>query len=166
MNVIDYNDSLLNAPYGVLRGTAGAGGGSYVEGHDGRRRFLGPVVETTVTPGELWVGVSTGGGGYGDPLARDALRVRADVLDGLYSRGVALKVFGVLLSEGPEAELDADATGDLRERLLAAQSESQTRVSSTHPAGAAWVARVSREGDEIPPILAGLVTRVPKENLS
>src|SRR5262249_56793266 len=100
-----------------LGGARGAGGGRYVEAREpGHRRFLGPEAYTKVRADELWVGVSTGGGGYGDPLRRAPFRVRDDVRDGTYGVATALHVFGVVLA-GEGQEIDETATGAARRRL-------------------------------------------------
>ena len=67
VEVIVANDGLTNPPYGAIGGTAGRGGGHYVTARDGRRLFLPGVALLTLGADESWTGVSTGGGGYGDP---------------------------------------------------------------------------------------------------
>jgi len=58
-----------------------------------------------------------GGGGYGDPLARDPDAVLADVENGLISEGAARSVYGVVV-KAEAKEVDRVATRDLRERLI------------------------------------------------
>jgi N-methylhydantoinase B len=61
-----------------------------------------------------------GGGGFGDPLERDALAVKEDVLDEYVSASAARERYGVVLRgsvEDATIELDADATRALRARL-------------------------------------------------
>jgi N-methylhydantoinase B/oxoprolinase/acetone carboxylase alpha subunit len=55
------------------------------------------------------------GGGFGDPLERDAEAVAADVADGYITREDAERVYGVVLDEA--LELDAEATSARREQL-------------------------------------------------
>ena len=73
----------------------------YVEDASGRCRFLPLAFHFTLRPGEAWTGVSTGGGGFGDPLERPVEQVRRDVRDGLYDRATAAAVFGVVLTDDP-----------------------------------------------------------------
>lgn len=54
-----------------------------------------------------------GGGGYGDPLDRDPEAVRTDVLDGLVSREVAERDYGVVIDEST-LEIDVEATQSRR----------------------------------------------------
>jgi N-methylhydantoinase B len=56
-----------------------------------------------------------GGGGWGDPLARDPARVRADVLEDFISPEAAREEYGVVLTR--ELALDAAATTALREKM-------------------------------------------------
>jgi N-methylhydantoinase B len=56
-----------------------------------------------------------GGGGYGDPIARDPAQVAADVRLGVVSPGCAGDVYGVALAPGGEA--DTSATRALRAEL-------------------------------------------------
>jgi N-methylhydantoinase B len=50
-----------------------------------------------------------GGGGWGDPLDRDASRVVADVRDGYISADAAWRDYGVLIDESGRA---VDASGE------------------------------------------------------
>jgi N-methylhydantoinase B len=50
---------------------------------------------------------SSGGGGYGDPLERDAEQVQQDVADGYISRDRAASGYGVVFKDG---EVDVPAT--------------------------------------------------------
>jgi N-methylhydantoinase B len=55
-----------------------------------------------------------GGGGLGDPLTREPVRVADDVRDGLVSRKAALKDYGVVL--GDDGAVDEAATAARRRR--------------------------------------------------
>jgi N-methylhydantoinase B len=65
---------------------------------------------------KLWSG---GGGGYGDPLARDPDLVAVDVAAGLVSSHRARSIYGVVLREGV---VDVVATAALREDLAASRA--------------------------------------------
>ncbi len=66
---------------------------------------------------------SAGGGGWGDPLARDPERVRADVVDGLVSLDAARVEYGVVLN-AVTLGVDTAATTALRaERRTAGASD-------------------------------------------
>ena len=69
--------------------------------------------------GDLVRVISSGGGGHGDPLDRDAAHVQDDVADGFVSVAAALADYGVVIDPAT-LEVDAGATlrarGTLRER--------------------------------------------------
>ena len=89
-------------------------------GHDGKPHQMGIVrngkdVELRtmssayIEPGDVVWTQSGGGGGVGDPLARDPKKVRWDLLNGYISHQVAEAVYGVVVD--PETfELDEEAT--------------------------------------------------------
>jgi len=59
-----------------------------------------------------------GGGGHGDPLARDAEHVLADVREGLVSREVAERDYGVVLAPAARSwVIDRSATQARRAQL-------------------------------------------------
>ena len=62
--------------------------------------------------GDRFVAIGAAGGGYGNPLQRDADQVLDDVLDEFYSREAAETDYGVVITEG--LELDRAATDKLR----------------------------------------------------
>jgi N-methylhydantoinase B len=58
--------------------------------------------------------VTSGGGGYGDPLERDVERIAEDVRQGYLSREQAEREYVVVLKDGAP-EVDAERTRALRE---------------------------------------------------
>jgi N-methylhydantoinase B len=56
-----------------------------------------------------------GGGGWGDPLERDAAAVRADVIEELISRRAAEQEYGVVIRD--DLTLDEAATAQRRNAL-------------------------------------------------
>jgi N-methylhydantoinase B len=63
--------------------------------------------------------VTNGGGGWGDPFARDPERVRRDVRDGYVSVAAARADYGVIIEGDPETDpegLRIDAAGTARLR--------------------------------------------------
>ena len=131
MECITFGDGCANPPHGVLGGTPGIGGGQYVEDTGGKQTFVSASGNIRVGADQKWVGVSTGGGGYGNPLARDPEQVVRDVRDGLISRDYAREIFGVAVSEGFDPTIDGEET----KRLQAALSqEKRPLVDPTTPA--------------------------------
>lgn len=144
---ITFGDSFANPPHGVLGGTPGAGGGQYVEAADGRRRYFSVSGRVVIEPGERWVGASSGGGGYGNPLERDAQRVVRDVHDGFVSRAAAENVYGVVVRDaaaGGGVVLDAEATAARRAELARVE---RPLVDPSAPSASTWLAERQRPGD-------------------
>jgi N-methylhydantoinase B len=112
------SDKNIIPPYGVAGGASGA-----------CNRFIvirdGEVVEPSSIPGKVGGFVlragdivrieSAGGGGWGDPLDRDAELVTADMKLGYLSREQAREHHGVEI--GPDGKVDIEATRITRERL-------------------------------------------------
>jgi N-methylhydantoinase B len=70
-----------------------------------------------VQPGNVIELITTGGGGWGDPLLRDPDLVRWDVVRGLVSEQAAREVYGVQLGSDIDRTVDAAATERLRSEL-------------------------------------------------
>ncbi|MDP6430490.1 MAG: hydantoinase B/oxoprolinase family protein [Rhodospirillales bacterium] len=102
--------------WGLWGGKAGAIGGYHMR-QPGESDFT--LVETArhTVPEETQVIVRTGGGGgWGDPLEREAELVRSDVTQGLVSVAGAREHYGVVIG-AKSLELDADATETLRAEM-------------------------------------------------
>jgi N-methylhydantoinase B len=111
------------APYGVNGGLAG---GNYRITLDPDAEaplaLDGLVDDVPVEPGRVIEIVTTGGGGWGDPLEREPELVRLDVVRGLVSRSSASAEYGVVFhGDGEAIEIDQDATARRRDELRAAR---------------------------------------------
>jgi N-methylhydantoinase B len=89
-------------------------------------RFLGAVFSNVpVGEGDVFTRPSAGGGGLGDPLARDPAAVREDVADGYVSLERARADYGVVLrvvdAELDDYAVDEAGTAAERERIAAAR---------------------------------------------
>jgi N-methylhydantoinase B len=145
MTVISSGDGCANPPHGILGGTAGIGGGQYVEhGADGSRLYVGAAGGVTSGEADVWVSISSGGGGYGDPFERDAERVRRDVRDGLVSRETALDAFGVVLDDAADPILDVAATAA---RRALPRPPRPALFTPSGPSASTWVADQLRPDD-------------------
>ncbi len=103
------------------RGTRGGGDAAasipFKIGTDGAESSLDPIAQVDLQPGELLGHLLSGGGGYGDPAAREPERVRDDVLAGFVSRERARDVYQVAFRGerlDDSLELDGPATAKLR----------------------------------------------------
>jgi len=142
---ITFSDGMRNPPHGVFGGTMGCGGGAYVEPvAGGPRRYISSSGVVRIGPGERWVGISTGGGGFGDPAERAADQVARDVRDGFLSREVAAEVFGVILAEDGDPAPDAARTASRRAALAQAP---RPALDPTGPGASTWVERALGPGD-------------------
>jgi N-methylhydantoinase B len=106
-------------PWGLWGGTPGAPG-SYLLKRPGERDFTHMAgSHIPVAIGAEAIVRTGGGGGWGDPLERDAALVARDMTEGLVSGAVARKVYGVALRGN--MSLDEKATTKLRDRLRSAK---------------------------------------------
>jgi N-methylhydantoinase B len=81
-----------------------------------------------VRAGETIRILTTGGGGWGDPLDRDPARVAGDVRDGKVSADGAREDYGVVLTgESERPQVDTGATEELRATLRAQRDGQGTR---------------------------------------
>ena len=75
----------------------------------------------TLETGDIWITLSSGGGGFGDPLERDPADVLSDLNKRLISEWTAKNVYHVCTRDGV---LDLNETSKLR------NAELQSRLSS------------------------------------
>jgi N-methylhydantoinase B len=143
-----FADGYRNPPHGALGGHPGVGGGQYVENRRTQKRtFISGTghIRASADEEEVWIGVSSGGGGYGRPEQRDPEQVSRDVRDGIISREAAREVCGVALSDDLEPEIDHATTARLREALA---GEVRPNVDPQEPGAATWLSRNKGEQDE------------------
>ena len=115
------SDRRAHPPYG-LRGGAPGAPSSNVINPDGAALSLPalPMRAIAIRRGDVFRHTMAGGGGYGDPLARDVQAVLEDVLDEKVSPGQARAAYGVVLARDG-GSVDAEATAALRVRMRAAR---------------------------------------------
>jgi N-methylhydantoinase B len=115
-------------PFGVCGGGAGATNRFWIR-RDGRAvqpsPLPGKVSAFPVEEGDVLLMESSGGGGFGEALAREPALVVADVAEGYVTPVAAETIYGVVLSDGA---LDAAATTARRARLRA--SRHRVRLSA------------------------------------
>lgn len=98
--------------YGVGGGRDGAPGAMTLRFPDGREEPAPRYGLRTLPAGAELHAVSPGGGGWGDPHARDSALVAADVRDGLVSVDAARELYGVVCDA--VGVIDDAATAELR----------------------------------------------------
>ncbi len=95
--------------------------------------------------GQTWVGVSSGGGGFGDPLERPADKVCEHVRDEIISFETAHDVYGVVLDP---VTFELDEQGTEKRRAKIAQDRGEVPLMEpTAPDAATWRKENMREGD-------------------
>ena len=133
----------LNAS--LVKNLGRAGEESWPSKVTGRQLLAGDSLQITVPSG----------GGFGDPLKRDPLKVLEDVLDGFTTAEAAARDYGVVLKEvNGQLTVDLQATAERRERLwpteLSSRPKPVTRrggglepVSDDRPPAAPFVSLLS-----------------------
>ena len=140
-------DGAANPPAGLFGGTPGIGGGNYREDlAGGHRTYCSSKGYMKIEEGQIWVGVSSGGGGFGDPLERPAELVREHVRNEIITFGTARDVYGVVL-DPDTLELDKAATA-ARRRRLASERGPLPDITPDKPDSATWLTNHMREGDD------------------
>ena len=115
-----HDERWLTHPWGVNGGETGMRSSKRLVRADGSEQWLPAKAESVrVKAGDLLYFNTWGGGGWGDPYARDPELVLADVRRGLVSREGARR-YGVALDGDA---VDAPATERLRKELAAARGE-------------------------------------------
>ena len=93
---------------------------------DGSREVLpSKCDQIKVEPGDQLIYQTAGAGGWGDPLQREAEKVRSDVARELVSADKARRDYGVVL-DPDTGQVDHDATQRLREQLAEERGERPT----------------------------------------
>jgi N-methylhydantoinase B len=108
-------------PNGCAGGASGRPGAIWINPDtDEAKRLPTRYADYPLRAGDVFRLDTPGGGGHGDPLARDPERVLADVREGIVSREAAERDYGVVLAlEGRAWMLDQTATQARRAQMRA-----------------------------------------------
>ena len=141
-----FGDGASNPPHGVLGGTKAIGGGNYKENlRTGKRTYCSSKGRMMIEDNDIWVGYSSGGGGYGDPLEREAEDVLESVFDGMLSIECARRVYGVSINK-VTMQIEVKKTKTLRKRI--SESRKPFKITDPNLPGASdWVKKRLRTGD-------------------
>jgi N-methylhydantoinase B len=116
-----HDERWLTYPWGVLGGETGLRSTKRLVTTDGREQWLPAKVEgIKVKEGDVLYFNTWGGGGWGDPYARDPELVRTDVARGLVTPSGARR-YGVVITDNHS--VDAAATAALRATLVAERDD-------------------------------------------
>jgi N-methylhydantoinase B len=115
------SDGAVVPAFGVLGGLSGVPVGSWIDRNGAIEDFdtPGKIAGHPLEQGSIVMVRSAGGGGYGDPLERDAERVALDAREGYVSPSAARELYGLVLDEA--GCVDTAATAALRKRLRRAR---------------------------------------------
>ena len=116
-------------PYGLQGGSKGAFAANFLTGDSGERVQLPGKFMRTFQRGELYEAILAGGGGWGDPLERDAQRVLEDVIDGKVTAAAAAAEYGVVLAAGGKT-IDLAATTLARGRIRSGRVATPEQVAA------------------------------------
>ncbi|WP_205648911.1 hydantoinase B/oxoprolinase family protein [Acuticoccus kandeliae] len=118
MTLIYTSDGTINPAAGAAGGGAGALADQYKRRTDGTLEKLPACHAVKLSPGETVLSYSCGGGGYGRPETRDAVRVLTDVAAGLVTAERARDVYRVAIVTDAAGfpAIDEGATAALRAR--------------------------------------------------
>jgi N-methylhydantoinase B len=112
-----HDDRWLTRPWGVLGGQPGERSTKILRRADGTEQVLpAKCDEVEVSPGDMLIYRTAGGGGWKDRLDRPVEAVERDVAFGLVSPEKALSAYGVVVG-------DAEATARERERQRAERGD-------------------------------------------
>jgi N-methylhydantoinase B len=104
-------------PWGLAGGCAAERTRTFVNAGTEREEEIGRIDVLHLEPGDVVSVRTSGGGGYGSPLERNAAAVAADVRSDLLTERAAERDYGVVIRAGA---VDTEATAALREILAAA----------------------------------------------
>ncbi len=116
-----HDERWLTYPWGVLGGETGQRSTKRLVRTDGSEEWLPAKIEgVKVKVGDILYFNTWGGGGWGDPYARDPELVRADIARGLVTVAGARR-YGVVIAD--DDSVDAAATEALRAQLRAERAD-------------------------------------------
>ena len=107
-------DRMHCKPWGLEGGGEAAGNGIAIRRKTGWQTDLpnAKIFNVRLERGDAYKMLSGGGGGFGNPLKRDAAKVAEDVREGYVSRQAAEELYGVVLDDNFQVKLSE--TGKLR----------------------------------------------------
>ena len=107
-------DKYQTAPKGIFGGLDAAVGRCVINpGTEREESMPCRVHDYQLKPGDVWLLETPGGGGYGNPMERDAQAVLADLKNGFVSLSAAEKRYGVVI-DPKRMEVDLVATSAAR----------------------------------------------------
>ena len=121
LRVLYVADGTINPAAGACGGLPGGPVRVFKRGGNSNITAQPAYGDVELIPGETIISISSGGGGYGPPAARDAKRVKHDHDEGWITRKRAKEVYGVVLDD--TGAVNEAATEARRGQIRAADSD-------------------------------------------
>lgn len=112
------SDRQVHRPYGLAGGLPGERSSNLLLRRDGTLERLPPMFGAVLQVGDVFHHRMPGGGGWGDPLARDPEAVADDIRNDKVTRAAARELYGVHLFD--DGSIDSVATAEVRATRRAA----------------------------------------------
>jgi N-methylhydantoinase B len=93
----------------------------HIKKNRSRETIKSKISGKEISPGDVMVAQTAGGGGYGSPLKRDPQSVLNDLIQEKISLEEVQNAYGVLLND--QGEVDPKLTKELRQRLSNASGD-------------------------------------------
>ena len=135
MEAIYANDGTINPMLGARGGHPGSKSAQYRRGTNGALIEEGTCGPVRVEAGERLVSMTSGGGGYGSPLARRLGLVEKDVVEGWITRARAERVYGAAFDSSGRIDIELSAHRRTLMRSDGDASESSMGTGVTHAEG-------------------------------
>lgn len=124
MDLVFASDGADHPPQGVRGGLPGGGAEQRVRRRNGALEDLEKVTQISLEDGETAIGVTCGGGGYGEPRRRNTTKVCLDVAEGWISPERAREIYSVAIdADGAVDEYGTRALRSPVRRTAAATTE-------------------------------------------
>ena len=107
-SLIVRSDRADRPPYGLCGGATGGRSSNLLIHPDGTEEVLPAMFSTTIEAGDVYAHRMAGGGGWGDPFARDPAAVADDVANEKVSLEAARELYGVVIGADGAAELECN----------------------------------------------------------
>ena len=111
--LVMFGDGKYNPPYGLFGGKPGSCNLAFINKGEKKQKELKAKESLKLKKGDTFTSYPSGGGGWGNPLERDAELVRMDAKNEIISLKSAYKDYGVVL-EGENYKIDCKETTKFR----------------------------------------------------
>lgn len=111
--LVMFGDGKYNPPYGLFGGKPGSCNLAFINEGEKNQKELKAKESVKLKKGDTFTSYPSGGGGWGNPLERDAELVRMDAKNEIISLKSAYKDYGIVL-EGEDYKINWEKTNKFR----------------------------------------------------